>query len=360
MLSYNILFGGGAPLRSRAIFTGPDRRVPSYVTARIRPYKLRSKTSPASVEAYSIAHNGAVYMLVPTRPTSNPPFPVDYYTGTDTATLTVRSGDRTQFRRVTALGSVFLAEGSADGGNARVYRSTDNGASWPMYWDYVKNIQVAGGKAFWAAARTDQAMSVYNASTSAWDTRGLPEAPLGAWMGVAHNGTVYCVASPSRAAVSTDAVSFSVSTGFAAVAAALPFPVSRLYTFGSRFIAVGFSAKQIVAMVSEDGHLWSQTAAYPLLDATSARTIYAMSFMGADLDGVLYIGISYLESGKYITGLISTADGKDWQMFPDIIPATGTFTAPPELFVRPGTSTIMLGGTLVDTDETGVELFYEL
>lgn len=211
-----------------------------------------------------------------------------------------------------------------------------------------------------AASRTDQAMSVYNASTGAWDARGLPEAPLGAWMGVAHNGTVYCVASPSRAAVSTDAVSFSVSTGFAAVAAALPIPVSRLYTFGSRFIAVGFSAKHIVAMVSEDGHLWSQTAAYPLLDATSARTILQISFVGADLDGVLYIGISYLESAKYITGLISTADGKDWQVFPDLISASATSLNPPELFVRPGTSTIMLGGTLIDTDDTGVELFYEL
>ncbi|QPS05859.1 hypothetical protein I6G66_16150 [Delftia acidovorans] len=361
MLSYNILFGGGAPLRSRPIYAGADRRVPSFVTAQIRPFKLRPRTNPAAIVPYSIAYNGAVYMLVPPRPPGYPPFPLEYYTTTDMVTLTLRSYGNVQFSRVTALGSVLFAEGKQSGGIDRVYRSTDNGASWPTAWDGAKTVQVAGGKAFAAFGRSDAAMTVYNPDTNVWDTRGLPEVPNGTWMGVVHNGTMYCVASQARAAVSVDGVTWSISAGFPAVAAALPVAVSRLYTFGGKFIAVGFSGRSILAMVSTDGQTWVQTAASALNTTASARTIAGLSFLGVELDGVLYIGVAYNEGdNKYTQSLLSTADGKDWLAFAYTVDPSSTYSIVPEPFLRPGTNTIMLGSTLIETDETGQELFYEL
>jgi hypothetical protein len=373
MISFTEHFGGGAALRRRTIWRGDDRLVPGIVTDQCRAFKLRAPTSPATTMR-AVAHNGSVYVLVPSVGQT-------IYTSTDLVTLTARPLSINGFKSLSPDGAFSIGEGllvcgagvlSSDAATRFAVYSMDNGATWA--WISTPGtasfMHSSGGRVH--ATGTPAASFWVSASASGpWVQRNFPEnAGVGtAWNTVVFNGATWLAlalgndgVNGSACATSVDGETFSSATpAWLAASRLMPVPASRAFVRGGKFIALGWKrgSNFIALMDGADGVTWHQRGSYTL-NSPPSRVLHDVSRRAIEIGGVLYAGALLAWGDKYITTLLSTADGENWRLHGDG-EVLSQAPASIELQQRAGTSSIVMCGGLLETDvDNGMELYYEL
>lgn len=360
MLSFNRVFGAGAPLRQRPIWTGAERLLPGVVVSQIRPFKMRSKVAPAA-GIDRIAYSGSIYAVVSSS---------SLYTGGSLLALSGRVSPTVNILSMQSLGGEIFLMGNPSGQSyMTVHRSAD-GVTWTGIggsWDSGNALHVANGKLY-LVGTYNRGLQEYNPATGAFVNRALPENSIRDWNGIYHNGAVFLVCcapgssyTAGSALVSEDGVTFtSASAAFSAAMRLMPIGASYIYVLGSKFIAVGANSQSnhIATMESTNGRDWTATGSCQV--AGTGRTIGKLSQRGIVIDGVLYVGAVLLDNGKYIPTLLSTTDGIAWRAHADTDPLNSD-PANIEIFRKPGSNGLILCCTNFETDvDNGLELYYEL
>lgn len=356
MLSFNRVFGGGAPLRQRPIWTGNDRLFAGIVAAQVRPYKTTALSNPrmSPGSTAGITYNGTLYAIL--NGTS-------IMTTTDFVTGVQRYVTGPSYNRVwalTAAGSDLFActENQSAPYTQSLNRSRDGGATWTIFDSVTTDLFSAGGLLYTSKFK------VYDPATGAWAVSSWP-----AWGTTSMARIVKADGGPTLAigdssgyvVVSADGKVFTDAFAtYAAAAAQISVVLNRLYTWRGKFLALGFMADFVLgAMESVDGRAWIRKAASPL-QRSSGRDLVDLSRTGVEIDGVLYIGALLQEGTRYIPTLLSTADGDTWRLHAD-----GPVLTSKPLHIEPirraGASSILLYTASIETDtDNGLELYYEL
>lgn len=362
MLSYSMLFGGGARLRSRPIWTGADRSIPGVVASQSNPFRARAGVTN-NLMLERVAHNGTLYFA--TGGSGN------FYTSPDLITLTSRQSGWAASSYAAIPGGAIVVRAFNSGFGVSMVHYTTDGATWGSIADVPGDYIEAGGTIYALAAS-----GLFNAipatqTGAAWSTVYL-SAPR-VWRNILHNGSKWLAVSADAADVSSNGAAFSAVAGYPDAMAAYMSGANNIKCFAiaERFVVFGLNPTGALAsMWSADAATWNPGCSVAILP--DGHAIHSFAPRGCVVGGTFYIKcvtISWASgTAVYCTRLASTQDGIDWRFS---VPFSMSATAPVGdiggVHAIVGTGAVMFnctgfatGGAMETDIANGKELYYEL
>ena len=371
LVPVHTVFGMGAPLRKRGVWSGAERRNRALVGAFKEPFRLWPK--PSAIQGFAgVAHNGvdayvAAYSIV-------------VYSTPDLVVGVTRGlpASPTGVGLLTAFKGAFYYLFPVSGGTTASAVSTDKGVTW-VAGPVNGFLSVAAGMLYSLAGNGSANFHTVANPGEAAVARALSRA--GYWYRVVGAGARrYAFGAASSTAgtnwtlgdVSTNGTSFSQDAGYEVLAARAAVPINHACALADgRVMAFGVGPGGMYCLVAEADGTWSVGARMPaeLGDGYrlhSAPSIY--SSMGAqaftDADGLTHFAVLVRDAvGNYLPRVARTYDGRDIAFLP---PPHNFGASPPTeplgvFSTIDGRVLLNVGSAqLVESNENGVELYYEV
>jgi hypothetical protein len=377
---FSSIFGTGAPVRSRKVWSGADRLYPAIIGASKDPVKIRG--SIPSVSSYGLlAHNGLdAYVFSSGTGIYTTP---DLQTATSRSLATSVAGPGASL--VYFKGSFFYASNSATPAPI-VQRSADKGVTWTSSSLANASLSVIGDTLYacrlplTSGYAADAGFQTLSDPAGAVVSRAFSRASY--WVKVAGNAnrqyafakSAWNSASLVQADVSTNGTSFSQDAAYEALAARAPSGavLSNVASLANGAVMVfSCTSSGLFSLVADSAGAWSIGASLPqeldgyrFVGIGSGGSYNAISQSYTDSDGVAhYIFIVQDAAGNYLARIGSTYDGKEWRFLP---PHYNFGTTLPT--VQLGVFSKIDGtplfhatvGALAEANMNAVELYYEV
>lgn len=371
------VFGTGAPVKKRNVWSGADRRVRAIVGGRKDVFRLRPKGN--GISGYSsMAHNGVDAYVVA--------YGASIFSSPDLLTGTARSlsGTAASAGQLLNFGGTFFYCFPVAGPSLAINRSADKGVTWATVPSLGGGqMSVVNGILYSVVqpiASPIAQSTFYTLSDPAGVATARAFSRASYWGKVVGNATrQYCFASAAAGShwtlcdVSTNGTSFAQDTGYEALAGRAPMNMRNACSLADgRVMVFGVSTAGLFSLVADAAGVWSVGAQIPgeLGDGYrlhSVGTVHSY-FIGpaayTDADGITHVLLMVQDGfGNYLARVACTYDGVDWWFLP---PHSNFGTSAPTMYLGvfsniAGLPVANYSDTqLVEANPNGTELYYEV